>query len=378
MSRADAPIASVTATVIDLPSRLAGTEIASPMDVFPEHRRRRASWYGSMSGVVVQVAADDAVGVGWTQGGHAVAALVEHHLGPLLTGKDSADVDGLWELARRACYPYGTDGLAAMARSALDLALWDLRGRRSGLPVHRLLGGTGRPLPVYASGNDLEYHQSLGFAASKIGLDHGPCDGDDGVRAVRATIAAARERAGAGHELMADAWMGWTPRFVRLVAPALAEAEVAWLEEPLPPDRPADHAGLVESLGPVRLATGEHLYSIESFARLIDAGVHVLQPDISWCGGLTAARRICDLAHEHGVEVALHLGGGPWGVHLSSAHPACRRAEWYVGSMPGEPLSAEPTIFTGVRYPDSGVISPGEDPGFGVTVDPTELARYRA
>lgn len=369
-------IDSIETWVLDLPSRLAATEIAAPMDKFVEHRHRRGSWYGSMEPVVVKITAGKRTGLGLTQGGRAVAALIDHHLGPLLHNKDATKISELWELCRRASYPYGTSGLASMARSALDLALWDLAGHREGAPIWELLGGSQRTVEVYASGNDLEYLKSLGFTMIKIGLTAGPWDAEAGYAAVVDQVEAARRELGPERQLMVDAWMGWDPEFAAAIAPVLVQHNVSWLEEPLPPDCFAGLRSVADALGPVQLATGEHLYAVADFARLIELGVSILQPDLSWCGGLTAGLAIGELADSAGVEVAPHLGGLPWGLHLVSASSVCRRAEWYVGSQPGEPLSAEPTVFEGQTYPESGLLTPSTEPGFGVGLNEDLLQRY--
>jgi len=374
----DLPIKHVAITVVRVPSRLADTEIASPMDAFPEHRRRRASWYGSMESVVLEITAEDITGVAVTQGGHAVAAILARHLGPGLIGKNADDIEDLWEFCRRATLPYGTDGLASMARSAIDLALWDLRGRAHSLPIYALLGARPRDLTVYASGNDVEDHRRLGFTASKWGIDIGPWS-QDSVHEGGAQLRLARQRTGNDRDLMVDAWMGWTRDFALEMAPLLEELRVEWLEEPLPPDAPTrDLEAIACALGRTRLATGEHAYSLREFRRLVDSGVTVLQPDLAWCGGLTAGLRIAELASSSGVELAPHLGGAPWGLHLATASRAAERAEWYVGSAPGTGLDTEPSVLQHRQFPTNGLIKANDGSGFGVDIDATALASYRA
>lgn len=347
------------------------------MDRFPEHRRHRASWYGSMESVVLEVSAGGMTGISVTQGGQAVAAILTRHLGPNIIGKNADDIEELWDFCRRATLPYGRDGLSAMARSAIDLALWDLRGRALSRPVYALLGAPLRGLPVYASGNDVEEHRRLGFCTSKWGVDVGPWT-IDGERVAETQLRTARDRTGHDRTLMVDAWMGWDRDFSIKMAPVLEELAVEWLEEPLSPDAPMhDFEAVARALGSTHLAAGEHAYSLQAFERLVDAGVSVLQPDLAWCGGLTEGLRIAELAASSGVELAPHLGGAPWGLHLATASQAAIRAEWYVGSSPGAALDSEPSVLRNRQIPVDGEITAGDNFGFGVDVDSEALSSYR-
>ncbi|ROR65190.1 enolase C-terminal domain-like protein [Agrococcus jenensis] len=369
-------------TLLRAPTRLASSEITAPMDRFVDHRGRRASWYGSMETVLVELGVDgldDAspVGLAVTQGGAAVAALLADHLLPLAMGTPITDADGverLWERMRLATLPYGSDGLAAMARSAIDIAAWDLLGRLSGAPVVRLLGGEPRRLPVYATGNDIEHHRALGLRTSKIGLRAGPWH-DDGLRSAITQIEDARALAGDDHGLMVDGWMGLDVPFAVALAPALREARMQWLEEPLPPDDVDGLSAIAAALGEVLLASGEHATSERALLALPPSGVRVLQPDLAWCGGITALRRL-HRALPEGIELAPHLSGAPWGVHVAAALPSVRRVEWYVESSPGEPFDAVDAPLLGGPVPLDGEIASGDAPGLGVAVDRGHVERW--
>ena len=379
------PVDRVRVIALDVPTVLASAEITSPMDAVVSHRHRRSSWYGSMGEVLVEVSAGSLRGVGMTHGGDAVAALLRGHLGPLLVGTDPADVEGQWDRLRRACYPYGTGGLAAMARSALDLALWDLRGHAEGVSVTELLGGTGAPVSVYATGNRVAEFAAAGFTAVKIGMNRGPWDGPSAAQEIARLLERARAEAGADVHVMADAWMGWTPEFVTEVAPALAAAGLAWLEEPVPPDCVADLAAVVDAAPTVPVASGEHLVHPQEFVALAAAGVGIWQPDLMWCGGLTAALRLADLADRTPVSgprpadrsrLAPHLGAGPFSLPLVSARCADLPAEWFVGTAQGAAWDTAPTVLRGAAVPDAGWICPSSATGFGITVDEEAVNRY--
>ena len=368
--------------VVRSPSRIASSEITAPMDQFAEHRGRRSSWYGGMDTVLVEIGADGLdggapVGLAATQGGDAVAALLAGHLLPLALGvslTSSDDIMRLYERLRLATLPYGSGGLAAMARSAIDIAVWDLFGKATATPVFELLGGTARSLPVYATGNEIEHHRALGFTASKVGLQSGPWH-TAGARAAKDQIELARDRAGSDHVLMVDGWMGLDVAFIAEIAPTLRRAEVEWLEEPLQPD---DLGGLREAaraLGEVGLATGEHLTTRADLLSTANCGVRILQPDLAWCGGISEVRALVPHLPPH-MEIAPHLSGTPWGVHVAAAFPQVRRVEWYVESEPGEPISAEKGPLTGGSIPQNGAIAPVDAPGLGLSTDMEFLDRW--
>ncbi|GAA3936716.1 L-rhamnonate dehydratase [Microbacterium soli] len=352
------------------------------MDRFAEYRGRRAGWYGGMDSVLVELGVDGLgsgapVGLAVTQGGGAVAALLTEHLLPLTLGRRLeavADIELLAEQLRLATHPYGSAGIAAMARSAIDIALWDLLGRLRSEPVYRMLGGDPSPMPVYATGNDIEHHRDLGFTASKVGLQYGPWHENGRARASDQIIGA-RARAGADHTLMADGWMGLDVPFVRSVSAALREAAFEWLEEPLPPDDQSGLALVAEVLGDVALATGEHATTHAELLLTARSGARVLQPDIAWCGGITAIRRLAAQLPP-GVELTPHLSGTPWGLHVAAALPLVRRVEWYVESEPGEPLEAVQGPLTGGPLPSAGMISPREEPGLGIGVHAEFIDRW--
>lgn len=371
------PIEAARVTLLQAPSRLASSEITAPMDRFAEHRGVRASWYGSMQSVLVELHADGVSGVAVTQGGRAVAALLADHLLPLIMRAPLAvldDIELLWERCRIATLPYGAGGLAAMARSAIDLAAWDLLGRMTSTPVVRLLGGELRALEVYATGNDIEHHMRLGMRTSKIGLQAGPWH-DHGLRNARAQLEDARERAGSDHALMVDGWMGLDAVFVAALAPTLSACHFTWLEEPLPPDEVTSLDAVADALGDVLLATGEHCASVQSLLRLARHGVRVVQPDLAWFGGLTALRH-AEARLPAGIEIAPHLSGTPWGVHAAAAMPAVRRVEWYVEAGPDESEHDVERVLRDVPLPVDGTIAPTEKAGFGVEVDEEFVARW--
>ena len=156
-------------------------------------------------------------------------------------------------------------------------------------------------VPAYISTAQPAQTTGLDWVGIKVPLEFGPWDGRAGFSANRERIANARRVSGDNVAVMADAWMGWDLDYTIKFASVLADEGVLWLEEPLPPDATESLAEARHALGRTKLATGEHGDSVDAFARLAaTGGVDVLQPDVEWCGGLTAALRIAEIARNAG------------------------------------------------------------------------------
>ncbi len=308
------------------PSWAEDAEVANPMSRYPRVKRHRSLWLPPWENVWCQVTAEDGSwGLGMTAHGRAVAAVIDDHLAPQLVGEDCLAVERLADMMFRLTKPYGSTGLASYAVSAVDLALWDLRGKLLGQPVYRLLGGPQRErIFCYATGNDVDWYQELGFRAFKLACPYGPADGLDGLKRNEEFVARAREQIGDEAELMLDCWMAFDVDYTVRLAEALRPYRLKWLEEPLIPEDFDAHVELRERLPWQTLATGEHWYTHVPFGWALRHRVaDILQPDIAWCGGLTTCQRIAAAADAAGVMVLLHGGGNtPFGQHFTYATPS--------------------------------------------------------
>ena len=195
--------------------------------------------------VLVKVETDEGL-VGWGEAHHgrcpgAIAKLIDTTLSELVLGMDPLDVNGVWaRVYRMQLASHGMGAAAAMALSGLDIALWDIRGKAAGWPIYRLLGGAAHAVPAYAGGISLGWqepasladearaHVAAGYRAVKLRVGDSP-------RRDIARVEAVREALGADVEILVDANTGYSVDDVRRVMPAFEAAEVAWLEEPFPP-----------------------------------------------------------------------------------------------------------------------------------------------
>lgn len=346
-------------------------EVANPMSRYPRVKRHRKLWLPPWDAVWCRVTAEDgSTGLGQTSNGRVSAAIIEDHLGPQLLGEDCLATDRLADMLFRLTKPYGSVGLASYAISAIDLALWDLRGKLLEQPVYQLLGGPARDkLFCYATGNDIDWYQELGFRAFKLACPYGPADGLDGLQRNVEFVAAAREQIGPDAELMLDCWMAFDVDYTVRLAEALRPYRLRWLEECLLSEDFDAHLALRERLSWQTLTTGEHWYTQVPFSWAIrHHAVDILQPDIQWCGGLTTCQRIAAAADGSGISVILHAGGNTaFGQHFSYATPAVPWLECFVATPPGVPLS-EAWVLPGQAQPENGYLVPNDAPGFGLEI----------
>ena len=341
--------------------------------VYPQYRHVKPSWRTHLWQIVVRIDTDVGVsGWGYGGGGKAAVPIVNGHFRELLLNREMSgtdDIAGIWDDLYYASLPYGRKGIAVMALSGVDLALWDLLGKAENRTVCELLGGQRRDrVRAYATGPDATWYRDLGFDAHKITALV------DGMAAPESTVVewaeASRRALGPDALLMIDAYMTWDTAFAEQMATSLAPYRIHWFEDVLMPDDTAGLAALRPRIKPILSAGGEHEFTVHGFAELARRGaLDVWQPDVTWCGGLTAAQRIIGLADDYKVPVVLHRGGEAWGLHLLAAGFGEDLAELVMGRRHAD----RDRIWHGEPEPFEGRLSLAEGPGFGIDVNEAML-----
>lgn len=329
--------------------------------------------------IAVRIAdADGVTGTGYTvlhagQGG-AVASIADNVFRPVLDGADADLIEGLWRTMYRRQHYAGRGAPLTFALAAVDVALWDLKGRRLGQPLWRLLGGHDPRVRAYAGNIDLN------FPLPKL-LDGASASVAQGFRSVkmrlgRSTLAedlsrveAMRTHLADDIELMADANEAWRVDQTVRAMQGLREFGLVWLEEPISPDNFEGYRHL-RSLGLVPLAAGENLHTLPEFTQLIACGgVDFPEPDLTTCGGITPFMKVAHLAEAHGLPVMSH-GAHEVHIHLLAACPNAAYLEWHGFGL--DAYMAEPLT---VR--DGHATAP-ERPGHGIDFDWDRLAVHRS
>jgi len=363
-----------------------------PIDVYPEYRAQGAHDVPEMAegryriqAVFVELITDE--GVSGIAGpiSHDQAFLIEHHLKPIVIGEDPRAHERIWDKLYRHTV-HGRKGIVMMAISALDCALWDLRGKWLGVPVYRLLGGpTRESIPAYASalGYSLQSEKvrerarcivEVGYGATKWFFRHGPMDGPEGMAKNVELARTLRESVGEDVELMLDCWMSWDVPYTIAMAERIAEYRPRWIEEPVLPDKIESCAAIRKAVG-IPIATGEHEYTRWGFKGLMDAqAADVLQPDIYWAGGLSEVVKICALASAYDLPVIPHGHSVPATVHLIASQPAnvCPLLEYLI-----QWNQVNQFFFKDPIRPENGVVALPEGPGMGVELDEDKIESQR-
>ena len=218
---------------------------------------------------------------------------------------------------------------------------------------------------MYASlGDDPASAVAAGFTAVKLHLPAIHSIEDRAV--VLRTVREARDAIGLNTRLMTDAFMSWDVETALALAGPFGELGVEWLEEPLLPDDFAGYAELARQ-SPIPIAGGEHEYTAAAFRELAERRLHnILQPDVTWCGGMTELVKIYAIAAEYGLKVCPHRGAEVWALHAIAAleprDPLPEAGRKWITWLKGQP------------QPERGWITVSTHPGFGVEVDETELS----
>jgi len=349
------------------PSRAETIHMARPISRYP---RAYSSPNWKRTACVV-TAEDGTWGFGLSLNGPIGVRLIQEQFAPALIGENCMAIEKLWDMMVRLTAPFGGMGLASYAISAVDTALWDLKGKVLGRPVYELLGGPQKDeIFCYATGFDTEWYIESGFKATKIFTPWGPHDGLEGLHKNVEFVAQTRERVGDDVELMLDCWMTPDAEYAVRLMELLRPYRLKWIEEFVAADDLESYARVRERVPWQTLAAGEHWYLPKTFFAAASRGlVDILQPDVLWCGGITAARKICHMAEAAGLSVITHAGMNyPYGQHLAYAMPVIPWGERSEGvSAPGVPL-AEMTRLPGTPAIENGTVTPSDAPGFGLEI----------
>ncbi len=358
------------------------TSVRTDLFRVPLATRLSDSMHGDMLDfelITVRITDEDGVtGLGYTYtvnaGGAAVATMVDRYLVDVLVGRDADHTEALWEKMWWHMHYAGRGGHVTSAISAVDIALWDLKGRRLEQPLWRLFGGYDPVVPVYAGGIDLQFpieqllEQADGFIAQgfhAIKMKVGRSELREDVERVEAM----RTHLGDGFALMADANMRWSADQAVTAARELREFGLVWLEEPVIPDDLPGQARVVAS-GGIPVAAGENLHTLHEFrAAIVAQAVTYPEPDVSNCGGMTVFRKVASLAEAHNLPVTSH------GVHDLTVH--CLAAAPNRTYMEAHGFSLEPYMAEVMPIVDGSVTAP-ERPGHGIELDFAALDRFRS
>jgi L-alanine-DL-glutamate epimerase-like enolase superfamily enzyme len=321
----------------------------------------------------------------------AVQLIIERGYAPLLVGENPLEVERLWQKMLARIWWYGPQGIAAFGVSAIDMALWDVKGKLLGLPVANLIGGRlrDRVLPMASihldmenldwSENEFRLFRDEGYRIVKGGWGKKP-EAVFGLNRARDLELARRVRDIIGEEIdlvfdVLGARVRWDVKTAIQRFRDLEPYRLKWIEEPLPPQDLEAHAQLRSSVT-TGIGTGEQEWNLEGYRRLIrSGGVDVVQMDPGRCLGITGCRQVVTLIEAEHLAFTAHTWSSALNTAASVHLLASSRSGLCMDFKPHEsPMQHE--LVSDPWVPKDGYVEVRDTPGLGVTVNEAVVRKY--
>ena len=366
--------------------------LVRPIDIYPDYRKQ-GPWEGGLQADdkhlkltqdFLEIETDEGItgraGPVWPDCSH----LILTRLKSIIMGKDPLANELLWDQMHRL-EVHGRQGLTMIAISAVDCALWDIKGLAFGQPIWRILGGpTQDSVPAYASmlGHAVEdlgkvreraqRYREMGYTAQKWFIRHGPMSGHDGMKKNVAMVKTLRETLGDDYDIMIDCWQSLNLDYAVDFCTRIAEYRPRWVEEPFMPDRIDSHVKL-RARTSIPISGAEHEYTRWGFKRFIEKdALDIIQPDIYWCGGLTETMKIAAYATVHDLITIPHGHSTPIGIHMSvTQSPIHTPYQEYLVKW----NDINMFFLKNPLWPVNGAISLPEAPGANMDLDPAKIEK---
>ena len=328
--------------------------------------------------IVVTITLQNGIqGTGYTytggKGGFAIKAMIAYDFAPALMGKDASKIDEIYDMMEWHIHYVGRGGIAAFCISAIDIALWDIKGKLEGQSLWQMVGGASTVCNAYRGGIDLNFSLDKLLASVQSYLDEGYkavkikvgknnfADDLERVKEVRQLI---------GNEIifMVDANYSWDIQHAINAMQALEEYQLFWLEEPIIPD---DYKGMakVAMSGNIPIAVGENYHTIHEFSYCFEqAKIGFIQPDASNCGGITGWLKVFEMAQNYHIPVCSH---GMQELHVNLLAGTGGNGWLEVHSFPIDQYTTQPLTLKKDKALAHNVI------GTGVAFDENKLKSYK-
>lgn len=300
-----------------------------------------------------------------------IGACIAEAMAPRIIGRDASAIEAIWRDLWRSTLTGGRGGVAMMAQSAIDIALWDVLGKAAGLPLHRLWGHYRSEIPIYGSGcfrgsfgdgmiAKAKHYVAQGYKAIKMQV---AIVGD--LRTDADNVRRMREAVGPGIDIMIDVNMGWSADVAITMGRKFEEFDIYWLEEPVTADDYAGYLRCAEALD-MRVVGGETHFGRADLKPLLEnPRIPILQPD-PMRGGFTELRKIATVADTWGMTIAPHLFP-ELNVHLLASIP---NGIW------AEQMGLLDDVFVSLPKIANGMITAPETPGHGLVFKPEVLRDF--
>jgi len=371
------------------PVKTGDTIFATPLSALPFQSDAQAP-FRFFSWLVVEIETDEGH-VGYGNAGlcpDVTKQIIDSKLSSLLLDENPLNTEYLYEKMYRSTAAYGRKGAVLAAISAIDIALWDIKGLVMNQPVFMLLGGRTKPaIPTYYSRlytrnleslqAEAQHYKQEGFTGMKLRCGYPMTEGINGMRKNVEMVRVVRETVGDDVDIMLECYMGFNYAYSRRLLKELEPYNLRWVEEMLLPDEIHNFAKLKKETS-IPLSGGEHEYTRYGFHDLLQAGaLDIFQFDTNRVGGFTEAQKICSMALVHGVEVIPH-GGQMHNLHVVMSSFACPMAEYFPQTEIEVGNEMFWYIFDGEAIAENGQLQLDDNkPGMGLTLKKEYLDQFK-
>jgi L-alanine-DL-glutamate epimerase-like enolase superfamily enzyme len=369
-----------TAHTVRVEYPIESVEVAAyriPTEQQPEESDGTLSW-SSTTMVLVEVSAGGCTGIGYTYADACAASLITNVLREVLLGRDALQTAERYTEMRASIRNNGREGITSMAISALDIALWDLKGRLLEVPTCVLMGAARSHVPVYGSGGFTSYsvrrlREQLQCWVHETGIPRVKMKVGRSPKSDPHRVGAAREAIGVDAELFVDANGAYSTKQALALAQDFADARVTWYEEPVDHDDLDGNRFVREHTPPtMEISNGEYGYVLQNFRQIIEAGAaDVVQADVTRCGGFSGFLAVDGLCAAYNVPLSTHCA--PYAsVHAAAASKKLRHAEYF-----HDHVLIERRLFDGTPDPREGALPVDLDrPGIGLEFKRADARAY--
>ena len=371
------------------PVKTSDTIFATPLSALPFQSDAQAP-FRFFSWLVVEVKTDEGH-VGYGNAGlcpDLCKQIVDNKLAGLLLGENPLNTEYLFEKMFRSTVAYGRKGAVLAAISAIDIALWDIKGLVMNQPIFMLLGGRTKPsIPTYYSRlytrnldnlqAEAEHYKKEGFTGMKLRCGYPMTEGISGMKKNIEMVRVVRETVGDEVDIMLECYMGFNYSYSRRLLKELEPYNLRWVEEMLLPDEIHNFAKLKKETS-IPLSGGEHEYARYGFHDLLQTGaLDIFQFDTNRVGGFTEAQKICNMALVHGVEIIPH-GGQMHNLHVVMSSFASPMAEYFPQTEIEVGNEMFWYIFDGEAIAQNGQLQLDDnEPGMGLTLKNDYLDQFK-
>ncbi len=338
--------------------------------VYPSYKESLRTWRPNLWQIVTKIHTDKkgVFGYGTGGGGNASIEVINGHLSNFLLNKEInnlSDINNLFDKLFFESIPYGRAGLAMMAISSIDIAIWDAYSKYYETPIKNLLNDEKKHvkyIKTYATGNSVENYYSLGINTFKLSIKSKD-DFNNESKEIIKLINEIKTKFPNSKKIMIDCYMSWDREYTMKISKQLADTGIEWIEDISTPDTMLLEDSMIGKLSGIKLAGGEHDFNFHNFEIMLKNRTYdIWQPDITWCGGISSLLKIINI-NKKKYKIFLHRGGEPWGLPLIESGVVDNMAELH--NPKSKKLQMEQWNNKTIKSLEDGILITADYLGFG-------------